>query len=462
MNELRDAVKRIESLITRPAESYSDPDERQEEFERRLTRTRQLMAYLDDPQQAYDIIHISGTSGKGSIAIFCESMLRALGLRVGTHTSPYLQTPLEKVRVDGRLVSPADAVALTERVMAAVSRLQADEDRFGKPHYAEAWLALALRQFADAGCDIGVIEVGMGGRYDATNVVTPRVSVISTVHYDHVRVLGETIEEIAFHKAGIIKPGVPVVVGHVPEKAFGVIEQEAARTGSEIVRVGREVTYQPVSLKLSGGRFDYYGLSLNLRDAETGLIGEHQFANAASALAALETYAQLNGLTLDEDAVRAGLVDARFAGRLEVMQQEPLVVLDGAHNEEKIGALIRAIPEVFDYERLVLVLGLLEAKQAGPIVEQLAQMADVVVATSPSVKGKPALSATELADQMRSAGVPQVEAFDKPLDALQAGIDRAHPGDLVVVTGSLYLIGMVRGYWHPAGDIVSAGSMFGD
>jgi dihydrofolate synthase/folylpolyglutamate synthase len=147
---------------------------------------------------------------------------------------------------------------------------------------------------------------------------------------------------------------------------------------------------------------------------------------------------------------------------MEVMQDDPLVVLDGAHNEEKIAALMRAMPEVFDYERLVLVLGMLEAKQAAPIIERLAKMADVVVCTSPTVKGKPALSASELADLVRAAGVPQVEAIDAPLAALQAGIDHARPGDLVMVTGSLYLIGMVRGYWHPTLQITAAGSMFGD
>jgi dihydrofolate synthase/folylpolyglutamate synthase len=420
------------------------------------------MALLDDPQNAYDIIHIGGTSGKGSISIFCESMLRALGHHVGTHTSPYLQTPLEKVRVDGRLILPADAIALTDRVMEAVRGLLQEEDQYGHPHYAEAWVALALRHFADAGCDVGVVEVGMGGRYDATNIVTPRVSVISTVHYDHVRVLGDTLEEIAFHKAGIIKAGVPAVVGNLAQAALKVVEREASERGAKLIQVGRDVTYRPISLSRTGGRFDYDGLSLHLHDAETGLLGAHQFANAAAALAALEVKADYDGVTLDREALRHGLASARFAGRLEVMQEDPLVVLDGAHNEEKIAALMRAMPEVFEYERLVLVLGLLEAKQAGPIIERLARMAQVVVCTSPTVKGKPALSAAELADLVRKAGVPQVEAVDAPLAALQTGIALAQPGDLVMVTGSLYLIGMVRGYWHPTMQITAAGSMFGD
>ncbi len=456
---LNRALKRIESLITRPAESYDDPEERQAEFQRRLERTRRLIAHLDNPHDALDIIHIGGTSGKGSVAILCESMLRASGIRVGTHTSPYLQTPLEKARVDGRLIAPEETIALSERVMEAVAALPKDGS-LGNPHYAEAWLALALRYFADQGCATGVIEVGMGGRFDATNIVTPRVSVITTVHYDHTRVLGETLGEIAYHKAGIIKPGVPVVVGEVPSVAWEVIAGEAAQRGARIVKLGRDVRYRAIEVSQHGGRFSYEGLSLHLDDVHVGLLGAHQFANAAAALAALEVYADGQGLALDEQAIRAGLAGARFAGRLEVMQTGPLVVLDGAHNEEKMSALIAAVPQVFSQRRRVLVLGMLEAKAVEPIMRKLAAIADTVVTTYPRVKGKPALPAGELARLAERFGVRQALAEDEPTAALEKALALAGPDDLVLVTGSLYLIGQVRSHWHRIDEIVGQRTMF--
>lgn len=453
------ALKRFESLITRPAESFDDPEERQAEFQRRLERTRRLMALLGNPQDALDIIHIGGTSGKGSVAILCEAMLHAMGMRVGTHTSPYLQTPLEKARVDGWLIPAEEAIALTERVMQAVNALPADGS-LGNVHYAEAWLALVLSHFTDRACQTGVIEVGMGGRFDATNIVTPRVSVITTVHYDHTRVLGETLGEIAYHKAGIIKAGVPAVVGEVPEVAWRVIEAEARQRGARLVRLGRDLRYEPIEASQSGGRFRYEGLGLRLDDVRVGLLGAHQFANASAALAALEVYATSQGLALDEGAIREGLATARFAGRLEIMQHRPTVVLDGAHNEEKTSALITALRQMFGQRRLILVLGMLEAKAVEPIVEKLAAIADTVIATYPRVKGKPALPAGELVALAKKAGVRQALAEEMPLDALERALEIAGPDDLVVVTGSLYLIGMVRSHWHSTAEIVSQRTMF--
>ncbi len=457
---LTQPLKRLEHLITRPAESLDDPAERAIEFRRRLERTRRLMAALGNPQDSMDIIHITGTSGKGSIAIFCEAILRALGLRVGTHTSPYLQTPLEKARVDGNLMPLEDASRLSDIVMQAIETMQMEIADLGNPHYAEAWLGLVMRYFADQGCEAGVIEVGMGGRYDATNIVMPRVSVISTIHYDHTRVLGDTLASIAFHKAGIIKAGTPVVVGEVPEIALKVVADEAARHDAWMIQLGKDVHYQPIELTERGGRFSYQGLDICLNDITIGLLGAHQFANATVALAAVEVFAAGLGLRLDETHIREGLARTRFAGRLEVVQKNPTVVLDGAHNQEKIGALIRAIPQIFRYRRLILVLGMLETKAVDPIMEALGGIADVIVTTRPHVKGKPALSADDLARIAQQAGVHEVVAEEEPLAALERALRLAGSDDLVVVTGSLYLIGMVRPYWHPTGKIVEQHTMF--
>jgi dihydrofolate synthase/folylpolyglutamate synthase len=418
------------------------------------------MAYLGDPHRALDVIHIGGTSGKGSNAMMCEAILQAAGQRVGTHTSPYLQTPLEKVRVDGRLIGAQEAIRLSDRIVDAVARLRAEEPGLGEPHYAEAWLGMALCHFADSACRVGVVEVGMGGRYDATNILVPRVAAITTVHYDHTRVLGETLAEIAFHKAGIIKPGVPVVSGNLLPEAMAVIESEAERQGARLIRVGRDVHFEPRGLSEQGGRFHYRGLSLDLDDVEVGLLGEHQIENAATALAALEVYADDHAFSLDESAIRRGLAAVRFAGRIEVVQRQPTVILDGAHNEEKVGALVAALRQIFRYDRLIMVLGMLETKSADPIVHQLASVADVIITTAPQVKGKPAIPANALAVTAQLAGVEHSVADGPPLEALGRALSLAGPNDLVVVTGSLYLLGEVRSHWHGAEDIVAARTTF--
>lgn len=458
--QLADILKRLEQLITRDAESFSDPAERQVEFERRLVRTRDLMARLGDPQSAYDTIHIGGTSGKGSVSMISESILRASGRTVGAHTTPYLQTPLEKVRIDGRLVDLETCARLGQVVLDAVDSMRPEVGRLGNPHYAEAWLGLALKAFAEQRCDVGVIEVGMGGRYDCTNVITPRVSAITTVHYDHIRVLGDTLQEIAGHKAGIIKPGVPAVAGEMLPEALSVLEAEAAKQRSRLVRLGHEVSYQPLEVGERFGRFSYRGLHVSYDDLQLGLLGAHQFANAATALAALELFAEQTGSPLDEAAVRRGLADVRFAGRIEVMQHHPTVVLDGAHNEEKVGALAAALPEIFHFSRLILVLGMLEAKNAAPIVGQLAGLADRIVTTAPKVRGKPAIPSADLAGMARGAGHAEILDGGDPSSALDQALSAAEDGDLVVVTGSLYLIGAARSRWQSVEDILARRTMF--
>jgi dihydrofolate synthase/folylpolyglutamate synthase len=317
-----------------------------------------------------------------------------------------------------------------------------------------------MTHFADQHCEIALVEVGMGGRYDCTNIITPRVSIMSTVHYDHTRVLGETLADIAFHKSGIIKPGVPAVAGEMAADALKVVEAEAARQNARLVRLGRDVSYQPISVSQHAGRFSYRGLNMSLSDLEIGLLGAHQFANATLALAALELYADDSGINLSEEAVRKGLKQVRFAGRLEVMHHSPMVVLDGAHNEEKISALVTALPEVFRYQQLILVLGMLETKNALLVLEQLAALADVIITTAPKVTGKPAISPDDLADMARQVGARAVRAGGAPLEALTQALDMAGPADLVLVTGSLYLIGQVRSYWYNMREIVEQRTMF--
>jgi len=458
---LTQALKRVERLITREAELISsDPAEREAEFHRRLARTYHLMAALGNPQDAYHTIHIGGTSGKGSVAMICEAILRAAGQRVGTHTTPYLQTPLEKIRVDGALIASDEMVTLIEWLFQHIDQIHAERPDFETVHYAEAWLGLTLAEFARQGVDVGVVEVGMGGRFDSTNVLAPCVSVISTVHYDHMLVLGDTLEDIAYHKAGIIKENTPVVVGDLPPEALSVVARESRLHSAPMVRVGHEVRFEPLSITKEGGRFTYHGLNGSLPDLHLGLLGEHQFGNAAAALAALELYAEETDIPISEDAIRRGLAAARFAGRLEVAQESPMVVLDGAHNEEKIAALVAALPAIFASERLVMLVGMLRTKNELPMLHKLAGIADVVVTTAPTVRGKPASNPEELAAAARQAGVREAIADGNPVEALEKALALTGPDDVLCITGSLYLIGEVRSHWYPADQIVAQQTMF--
>jgi dihydrofolate synthase/folylpolyglutamate synthase len=458
---LTQALARVERLITREAELISsDPEERDTEFRRRLARTHHLMALLGNPQSAYDTIHIGGTSGKGSVAMICEAILHAAGIHVGTHTTPYLQTPLEKIRVDGTLVEPDEAVSLIEWIFPYVDQIHAERPDLESVHYGEVWLGLALAEFARQSVDVGVVEVGMGGRYDSTNVLSPRVSVISTVHYDHMLVLGDTLEEIAYHKAGIIKDDTPVVVGELPPEAMSVVAKESRLRSAPMVCLGHDVRYEPLSVAREGGRFTYHGLSDTLPDLHLSLLGEHQFANAAAALAALELYAEETGVPIDEAAVRQGLAAARFAGRLEIVQESPTVVLDGAHNEEKIDALVAAVPALFECEKVVMLVGMLRTKNELPMLAKLASVADVVVTSAPAVKGKPAAAPADLAALALEAGAREAIAGGPPLEALENALALTGPNDLLCVTGSLYLIGEIRSHWYPADRLVAQRTMF--
>ncbi|NDJ54889.1 MAG: hypothetical protein GYB68_17600, partial [Chloroflexi bacterium] len=302
------AVQRLEGLIRGPAERHLTPQERKQAATQRLERTRYLLHRLGLAHINTDLIHIGGTSGKGSIATMCHAILLAqaqeLGYSVGLYTSPYLQTATEKLRVDDALVSAEDFVALGESVLSQVDRVKLERLDLGDVQYTEAWLALVLSHFRQSEVRWAVIEVGMGGRHDSTNVIAPSVSVISSVHFDHLRALGPTLSDIAHHKAGIIKPGVPVVVGALRPDAAPVIERVASDQASRLLCAGTDFDVEVSHVERAYSIFDYRGLGFHLRDLRLNLGGLHQVSNAAIALAALETFAEVVGFTLTERAIR--------------------------------------------------------------------------------------------------------------------------------------------------------------
>lgn len=411
-----------------------------------LERIIELSARLGDPHRRFRSVHIAGTKGKGSTAIFAESIARAAGLSVGTYTSPHLVDLRERIRLDGAMVGEelfARTLAGCRAEYDAVRSAASDR----RLTYFEALTHLAFQIFAEQKVDLAVVEVGMGGRLDATNIVTPLVSAITPISLDHVRQLGNTLGEIAGEKAGIAKPGVPLVVGEQPAEALASIRARAAAVGAGPVRVlGADFRYEPGERR--AGEWRRMTLSTparTYRDLIVRLLGAHQLANAAVAVAAMELAAERGGFALGEDAVRTGLEAARWAGRLEVVRHEPAVtVLDGAHNEDSTRRLLAALDEEFpDRKPLALVFAAAADKDVDAMLRLLAPRAALVVATE---SGNPRrLDPRIVAELARSDGARHVVIKRDMAEAFAAAWEAAGAGGLVVATGSLYLVGRAKG-----------------
>lgn len=403
-----------------------------------LARIRSLCREAGDPQHSYDTVHLTGTNGKTSTARMVTSLLIEHGWRVGTYTSPHLQDVRERIRIDGVPIGRSEFVSALERLDRQIA---VSEQELGEMiTFFEALTCLGASSFRDAGVEAGVIEVGMGGRLDATNVHEARVAVIGTVALDHPE-LGSTIPEVAREKAGIIADDAVVVVGPQPAGADRVIAAEARSRGARLRRAGSAfgvISRQPVpggqDVRLRVGSHDHL--------AHLPLRGAHQATNAACALAAVEALLADHG-GLCPDAVRMGFARVRSPGRLEVFERpgQATVVLDGAHNPEGTRSLALSLPEVFSGRAFVPVLGVLEDKDVEGVVAPILEFAKhTVVATSPAARGMPAecLAATVRRCGGRATIAPGVD------EAIRAATQLAGPDGVVVITGSLYLVGAAR------------------
>jgi dihydrofolate synthase / folylpolyglutamate synthase len=403
----------------------------------RFERFRRFMAWLGDPQRQLRVVHVTGTSGKGSTCAMIAAILAAAGFRVGTHTSPYLQVATEKLQIDDQLLDGSVFRADVEETLAAGERWRRATRETEPLTYGECWMALAIRRLLAERIDVAVIEVGAGGRYDLSNVVTPLACAITTVGADHLATLGPTLRDVAWHKAGIIKPDAIAAAGLSDPDLLEIIRQEAQAAGSPLLVAG-ETTLPPVHL---------------------GMGGAFQPSNAQMAVTITRAMAA-RGWNIPDEAIERGLAAARMPGRWETMPAtSPRVVIDGAHNPEKaalLAATLRAERMRAGEPKPVMLLGLLGAKDAAAIVAALAPEAAAIVVTRPSVVGKPPLEPRTLAVAIRSAPFAgPIEIEPDPLAALDVAeaVARAE-GANVVVAGSLYLAGAVRNRWFPSDEIV--------
>lgn len=425
----------------------------------RMQRLRDFLSGIGSPHLGRPIIHVGGTSGKGSTSTIIAAILMAAGYRTGLHTSPYLQTPAEKLQVDGSLVAPDAYADLVDEFFVAHDAWLED----GNPPltYGEAFNVLMWMYFRQERVDIAVVEVGAGGRFDLTNILEPTMSVITSVGIDHTATLGNSIAEIAWHKAGIIKSGIPVVSGVPDVEAQEIIRAEALEVDAPLLQLDLDALVTDTAIDAFGTR--WVDSSTN-RSYAMRLAGTFQARNGQLAVSAMKKLAEY-GFDIDDDAIDAGLMRARIPGRAELINDAVPVLLDGAHNAEKVAAIVADLPALLPVNgRRIVVAGLLEAKQGDAMIESLVPAMDVLIATSPQVLAKDAKGASEISKYARAAGFSgEVISRPDPADAISEALSLAVPGaDAVVVTGSLYLIGNVRERWFPEKEILESCSSWAE
>jgi len=404
-----------------------------------LTTMTALMVRLGMPQTRYRTLHIAGTNGKGSTAAMAAAVLQAAGYRVGLYTSPHLVDFRERIRVNGEMIDESRVAQLTERFQALC---QPDL----LPTFFEYTTAMAFQHFADSGVDVAVLEVGLGGRFDATNVVTPMACAVTTISLDHQEYLGTTLSSIAFEKAGIIKPGVPVVLGRLGEEARQTIEQVARERHAPVFQIHENFQTEGAEPQ----QFSYRGLGMQYDRLTCALEGRHQLDNAACALALLETAAS-QGITLTADAVRTGLRTVNWAGRLEVVDHHPTILLDGAHNPAAAAALadfLMRSDRSHSSRPVVLVLGMMRDKDQRGFLEPLRDLVDEVVLTQADLPRS--ATAQELRTSLEGL-LPQSHVVPSLSDAMALARQLATPDGLVCVTGSLMLVGDCKAWLRGCG-----------
>lgn len=416
-------------------------------------RFEALLEQIGSPHLLYPCVHITGTNGKGSTTVMMSAILRAAGYRVGTYTSPHVFDIRERVVIDGE---PISREAFTEGVayLRPVIERLADTEH-GLTTEFEIKTALAFWAFAQAQVDIAVLEVGVGGRMDATNVITPEASVIVSIGLDHQDRLGPTHRDIAYEKAGIIKSGRPVVSGAAHPDAIEMIAQVAATKGAPLYRVVRA---EPADAPAPSDAFVYTPLPSPTDSAvrvrrgdwelalQPALIGDYQRHNAACAAAAAVTLLRTRGYAIPDAAIEQGIREARLPGRLQVVAESPRVVLDGAHNPDAAAVLARAVPRLFKYQRLILVLGMLTPHEPADTLRHLLPLADSAVFTpidNPRTHAAETLlqSAQEWIASKPTRAPRTLLIAANPQDAFQRALSLAEPDDLVLITGSFYLVG---------------------
>ncbi len=399
-----------------------------------LDRVRALAHLMGNPQEQFSSLHIAGSKGKGSTSAMTESILRAAGYHTGLYTSPHLHTFRERMRIDGGLISHQRLVQLWRQAKPMV-KLVPTVTTF------EIITVLAFMHFAESAVDWAVIEVGLGGRLDATNVITPAACAITSLSLEHTNLLGDNIIDIAAEKAGIIKPGVPVITGPQPDAALEVIRHQARAMAAPLTLVGQDWRWKIREQTPKGLRLDIYGPSIALEDVRIPLTGAHQAINATVAVA-LAHSVSAERTPISEEDIRAGLANAYWPGRLETLSQAPGIILDSAHNRDSATRLKNAL-HTFPHRNLILIFGVSEDKDIDGMLSVLGAEANTIIVTR-SFHPR-AANPVHLAEVAREK-FPQKEIIfsEDAAPALAYALRLAQPDDLILATGSIFVVAAIR------------------
>ena len=406
-----------------------------------LERMEKLLTMLDNPEEKLPVIHVAGTNGKGSVCRYIYEVLLANGYRTGLYISPFLQVFNERMEVDGNQITDSELDKYTNLVLSKVEMMIKNGEE--SPTEFEIVTAIAFCYFKDKECDFVILEVGLGGSGDSTNVITkPLLSIITSISYDHMDRLGNTLEEIAGEKAGIIKAGVPVIVNVEDGSAAKIIARKAYETGAPLYDVTR-FDFKNISRDLNGQSFDTQIYGTDYRQVFIKMLGLHQIHNAMTALTALEILRREKRISVSKDAFYQGMAKAMQPGRFEVFGAKPFIILDGAHNQGGAESLLETVGEFFLDSRVLMVVGILADKDVDAMIESFSQISDEFIVTEPL--SPRALSAKDLESRLLEQN-KSVVAIPDMEEAYNYAVKKAknESWDVLIFGGSLYLVGKIR------------------
>jgi dihydrofolate synthase/folylpolyglutamate synthase len=397
-----------------------------------LNRIRYICKKLGNPQDCYNIIHVGGTNGKGSVCKYLESILVNNGYSVGTYTSPHLQRITERFIVNKKEISKKEIISLIVKIKPIIKEMVNNNN---SPTYFEIVTAIAFQYFKEKKVDFSIIEVGLGGRFDATNIINPMVTIITNVTLEHQNILGEKIEKISLEKAGIIKKDIPLITA-ATGKGLNILKKVASDNNSPITIIS-ENSFKIINKSLNLQEYQVIG-SIRKYNIKTSMIGNYQVENIAITIAAIETL-QMNGLYLTDDSINESFLNTKNPGRMEIAGLNPLILLDGAHNVAAMKLLKKFLQENFSNNKIILIIGILSDKNVQSILDIITCVADLIIVTRS--QNKRSFEPNKLKKMIRNN---EVIVKDNVINAIKYVNSVAEKDDIICITGSLYIVGESR------------------
>jgi dihydrofolate synthase/folylpolyglutamate synthase len=404
-----------------------------------LEKPKEILSLLGNPHESFSSIHVAGTNGKGSVSAMIASIFTAYGFKVGLFTSPHLVSFTERIRVNNEQISECEVISLTEEIRTQISNFKY---QIQNPTFFEFVTAMAFLYFSRKNVDLAVIETGMGGRLDATNIINPKISVITKISYDHKEFLGNTIEKIAYEKAGIIKEGIPVVSADQEPEAERVLIETAKKRSSSFFIYGKDFTGEINNSNIYGLSFNYRDKRISIKDIYCPLPGRHQLINASVSIKAASEVIRSLGKKIDERLIKKGIENTKWRGRLEIVKKDPLIIVDGAHNPNAAETLSDFIKDYLRDYKLTLIIGVMADKDVEGIIKPLLPHASKIIFTSPEYER--ALNPQKLSQIASAMGYPSLvaksikESLEIAMDKKQMVNDKKQ---VILITGSFYTVG---------------------